>query len=144
MKSGNRSCDKSSNSGPTTAVALLNPSGTVNCTHCQKSHPSAKCQVVSNIAARRNLLRKQGRCFLCLRKKPPCQRLHLTQQVFKLFPTLSCEHLPTPGPKYKFSRTITSCCSEPKKQGKQRQLNSRNFIPQINLNQSTVTSNKFQ
>ena len=58
VKSGNRSFDKSSNTGPTTATALLNPSGTVSCTHCRKSHPSAKCQVVSDTAARRNLLRK--------------------------------------------------------------------------------------
>ena len=69
VKSGNRSFDKSSNTGPTTAAALLNPSGTVSCTYCRKSHPSVKCQGVSDIAARQKQLRKQGRCFLCLRKK---------------------------------------------------------------------------
>ena len=68
VKPGNKSFEKSSNTGPTTAAALLNPSRTVSCTYCRKSHPSAKCQVVSDIAARRNLLRKSGRCFLCLRK----------------------------------------------------------------------------
>ena len=34
VKSGNRSFDKSSNTGPTTAAALLNPSGTVSCKYC--------------------------------------------------------------------------------------------------------------
>ena len=43
VKPGDRSFDKSSITGPTTAAALLNPSGTVNCTYCRKSHPSAKC-----------------------------------------------------------------------------------------------------
>ena len=46
VKSGNRSLDKSSNTGPRTAAALLNPSRTVSCTYCRKYHPSAKCQVV--------------------------------------------------------------------------------------------------
>ena len=34
VKPGNRSFDKSSITGPTTAAALLNPSGTVSCTYC--------------------------------------------------------------------------------------------------------------
>ena len=64
VKPGNRSFDKSSITGPTTAAALLNPSGTVSCTYCRKSYPSAKCQVVSDIAARRYLLRnKEGVSF---------------------------------------------------------------------------------
>ena len=45
VKPGNRSFDKSSITGPTTAAALLIPSGTVSCTYCRKSHPSAKCQL---------------------------------------------------------------------------------------------------
>ena len=62
VKPGNRSFDKSNITVPTTADALLNPSETVSCTYCQKSHPYAKCQVVSDIAATRNLLKKHRRC----------------------------------------------------------------------------------
>ena len=87
VKSGNRSSDKSSNTDPTTAAALLNPRGTVSCTYCRKSHPSAKCQVVSDIAARQDLLRKQGRCFLCLRKN------HLARDCTSPSKCLNCSQL---------------------------------------------------
>ena len=84
---GARRVNKFSNTGPTTAAALLNPSGTVSCTYCRKSHPSAKCQAVSDISARRNLLRKQGRCFLCLRKN------HLARDCTSPSKCLNCSQL---------------------------------------------------
>ncbi|CAB3997366.1 G2 M phase-specific E3 ubiquitin- ligase [Paramuricea clavata] len=41
---------------------------TINCSFCQKEHTSASCFVVTDIEARKQILRKQGRCFLCLKR----------------------------------------------------------------------------
>lgn len=38
------------------------------CCYCQQSHPSTDCSVVTDIAARKQILRTSGRCFNCLRK----------------------------------------------------------------------------
>ena len=37
------------------------------CVFCEKEHPSVKCEVVTDTAARRGILRRKGKCFLCLR-----------------------------------------------------------------------------
>ena len=39
-----------------------------HCTFCHGNHVTAGCHVVTNIQERRNILRRNGRCFLCLRK----------------------------------------------------------------------------
>ena len=57
-------------SGPYTASALVTQSGekSVSCTYCRQRHPSARCTTITDIVARRNLLKQQGHCFLCLRR----------------------------------------------------------------------------
>ena len=52
---------------PTTS-ALLNASGKVSCSFCKGSHPSAKCNIVTDPQQRKAILRKQGRCYVCLKK----------------------------------------------------------------------------
>ena len=54
---------------PPTAAALLtgNGQGPITCCYCQKPHLSKECRIVSQPEARRQLLRKTGRCFICLR-----------------------------------------------------------------------------
>ena len=48
-----------------TGATLTNQSEhPVSCTFCKQSHPSASCGTVSDISARRNLLKQQGRCFV--------------------------------------------------------------------------------
>ena len=37
------------------------------CVFCEKEHPSVKCEVVTDTAARRGILRRKWKCFLCLR-----------------------------------------------------------------------------
>ena len=37
------------------------------CTFCNGPHPSVRCAVVTESAARKNILRQKGRCFGCLR-----------------------------------------------------------------------------
>ena len=37
------------------------------CTYCKENHTSASCTVVTQISARKQILRKKGKCFVCLR-----------------------------------------------------------------------------
>ena len=50
---------------PNTASSLL--VGTPSCVFCRGQHFSDKCNVVSDVEARKEFLRKAGKCFLCLR-----------------------------------------------------------------------------
>ena len=42
--------------------------GELNCLFCKGNHRASECQVVTNIDERREILKKQGRCFNCLRR----------------------------------------------------------------------------
>ena len=53
----------------TTGSALLSGNrAEFNCLFCKGNHRAAECRVVTNIDQRRAILRKQGRCFICLRR----------------------------------------------------------------------------
>jgi hypothetical protein len=43
------------------------PSSVPYCSYCSKQHTSASCPIVTDVAARRAILRRKGKCFLCLR-----------------------------------------------------------------------------
>ena len=60
-------------SAPSTASALVTQSGekSVSCTYCRQKHSSARCITITDTRARRNLLKQQGRCFICLRGIAP-------------------------------------------------------------------------
>ena len=54
-----------------TGVALLtnnSTEGNLSCTYCGQSHSSASCSTVTGVSARKEVLRKAGRCYICLRK----------------------------------------------------------------------------
>ena len=55
---------------PTTAATLFTGESTrsITCSYCRGEHTSANCHVVTDRAKRRQELRKQGRCFRCLKK----------------------------------------------------------------------------
>ena len=55
---------------PSTLSALLTEETqtSINCSFCKQSHPTTTCQLVTNIAARRQILMKQGCCFKCLKR----------------------------------------------------------------------------
>ena len=53
---------------PTGATLTNQSEHPISCTFCKQSHPSASCGTVTDIGARRNLLKQQGRCFVCLRR----------------------------------------------------------------------------
>ena len=64
--------------------AVLQTGGsTISCTYCQGPHTSNSCQTVSNVTARKDILRKGGRCFLCLKKNHLCRDCNSKTQCFK-------------------------------------------------------------
>ena len=62
---------KSFNPGnESTVSALLRGNrGELNCLFCKGNHQVSECQVVTNIDERRDILKKQGRCFNCLGRR---------------------------------------------------------------------------
>ena len=58
------------NNPPTVAALYTSegPGNTPDCTYCRGKHPSADCHVVTNLQERKNILRRAGRCFRCLRR----------------------------------------------------------------------------
>ena len=53
---------------PGTAAALFANNSSPNCTYCRSPRPSSNGTTVTNIDARKDVLRKSGRCFICLRR----------------------------------------------------------------------------
>ena len=57
---------------PTAAALLTSNSGSNNgspsCVYCGQGHTSTSCATVTDVAARKDVLRKTGRCYVCLRK----------------------------------------------------------------------------
>ena len=56
-----------------TAAALVAGSSVslntgVTCSYCGQGHPSVSCNSVTDVPARKEILRKSGRCYVCLRK----------------------------------------------------------------------------
>ena len=67
---------------PTTSALFTKHSGPT-CTYCTQSHPSNSCKMVTNPAARKNILIKQGRCFVCLRKDHLSKNCPSKHECFK-------------------------------------------------------------
>ena len=64
--------------------AVLQTGGSaVTCTYCLGPHTSNSCQTVSNATARKDILRKGGWCFLCLKKNHLCRDRNSKIQCFK-------------------------------------------------------------
>lgn len=53
---------------PTAAALMTSNSGPVRCAFCERGHISSSCVVVTDVNARKEALRKNGRCYVCLRK----------------------------------------------------------------------------
>jgi len=67
----NRVGKGTSGRNPPTATSLLSQSGESHapkCCYCKQSHSSNSCQVVTDVSQRKQILRKAGRCFVCLRR----------------------------------------------------------------------------
>ena len=53
----------------TAATLMTSNQGPPTCVYCDQEHRSTTCTVVKSVKARRDLLRKAGRCYLSLRKQ---------------------------------------------------------------------------
>ena len=57
---------------PTTSTLLANSPGSngnhVVCVYCEKDHVSSSYNTMTDVAARKELLHKSGRCFVCLKR----------------------------------------------------------------------------
>lgn len=51
-----------------TAATLFTGNSSPSCCYCQQTHLSSACKVVTQVEARKQILRKAGRCFNCLRR----------------------------------------------------------------------------
>ena len=53
---------------PATASALISTNrSSPSCTHCKGAHASVNCNIITDISARKEFLRKRGRCYSCLK-----------------------------------------------------------------------------
>jgi len=50
-----------------TEVALIS-AVQPSCCYCSKSHKSVNCQTVVQVSARKQILKKANRCFICLKR----------------------------------------------------------------------------
>ena len=53
---------------PHTAATLLSGNPPANCCYCQQRHAAEACTTVKGIEDKKQILRKSGRCFVCLRR----------------------------------------------------------------------------
>ena len=71
--------------GPPSASSLFSKSDSKpTCTYCKQPHSSNNCETVSNAQARRDILKKNGRCYVCLRKD------HLSRECKSNVKCFSC------------------------------------------------------
>ena len=78
----NRGPNQHRNNNPGTAAALYSGDNTYNsikirCAYCHEFHFSASCEKIKDLKQRKEILRKGGRCFVCLRighKGSECQK----------------------------------------------------------------------
>ena len=68
--------------GTTTSALFTKHSGPTYM-YCKQSHPSYSCKMVTNHAARKDILIKQGRCFVCLRKDHLSKNCPSKHECFK-------------------------------------------------------------
>ena len=54
---------------PTAAALVANSSGPKGvCVYCNDGHPSSSCTTIVDVSARKDVLRRTGRCSVCLKK----------------------------------------------------------------------------
>jgi len=66
-----------------TVTALVAGDGKPRCCYCHQPHSSVSCKNVTDIAQRKIILKKTGRCFVCLK------RYHMSQDCCL---SISCAH----------------------------------------------------
>ena len=96
----------------------------VSCTYCKQAHPLYTCQVFKTPQIRKDFLRKDGRCFVCLRKGHLAKACHSTAKC------LDCS-----------GRHHLSICEKPKsKEFINLDANSKPFVPKEKESQTSIAS----
>ena len=55
----------------------------ISCTYCRRNHVSSKCDVITDVRARKAILRRKARCFVCLRSGHMARQCSSTMKCFK-------------------------------------------------------------
>ena len=97
-----RSVDKSF--PPTGSTLIANSQGTPACCYCRQGHSSNSCTSVTDIEERKAILRRAGRCYICLR------RGHVSKSCRSLSKCYKC----------KGRHHISICANEPSKEPMQK------------------------
>ena len=50
------------------AVLITTNKKQLTCTFCKQGHASSSCNIITDIGARKNVLRRERRCFICLKR----------------------------------------------------------------------------
>jgi len=51
-----------------TATSLVAGDSRPRCCYCRQIHPSASCKLITDVAHCKSILKKTGRCFVCLKR----------------------------------------------------------------------------
>ena len=81
-----RLMSKPAKSDISTAAALTVTSSSVECVFCGSGHESSQCSSITDIKRRKELIRKNGRCFICLKKN------HMARDCKSKLRCSKCEH----------------------------------------------------
>ncbi|XP_065195785.1 uncharacterized protein LOC135827185 [Sycon ciliatum] len=81
-----RLMSKPAKSDISTAAALTVTSSSVECVFCGSGHESSQCSSITDIKRRKELIRKNGRCFICLKKN------HMARDCKSRLRCSKCEH----------------------------------------------------
>ena len=62
------SSNETRGSGLPTAAAMLTSDSQPKCSYCRQGHSSSSCTVITDVAQRKAILKRTGRCFVCLKR----------------------------------------------------------------------------
>ncbi|CAB4039577.1 G2 M phase-specific E3 ubiquitin- ligase, partial [Paramuricea clavata] len=65
------------------ASSLFTTGGSPTCTYCQQPHPSNSCSTVTDRNERKEILKRSGRCYICLRKNHVARECKSKIKCFK-------------------------------------------------------------
>jgi hypothetical protein len=65
------------------ASSLFTTGGSPTCTYCQQPHPSNSCSTVTDKNERKEILKRSGRCYICLRKNHVARECKSKIKCFK-------------------------------------------------------------
>ena len=77
---------KRANVGYPSAAALTTGRSKATCTFCKGAHATSECHIVTDVCERRNIIKREGHCFLCLRKGG-----HLARECQSSFNCFTCK-----------------------------------------------------